>query len=151
MALIRTLPLCGVATKLNLKKSRRGRKQIRLGPGGRPNFISAGNYRMTAQRVQEMKKAALLLLLFAATFFSRAEAFDVNSVRAAAAYSAGQGGKSFLAIQHGQTLLEQGAREPHKIYSGTKAFWGLAALAAADDGLLSLDEHVCDTIPAWRN
>jgi CubicO group peptidase (beta-lactamase class C family) len=63
----------------------------------------------------------------------------------------GRGGTSFLAIQHGQTLLEQGAREPHKIYSGTKAFWGLAALAAAEDGLLSLDEQVADVIPAWRN
>src|SRR5205085_9776501 len=150
MALIRTLPLCGVATKGNLKKGRRGRKQIRLGPGGRPNFISAGNCSTAAQHVEEMKKAALLLLLFVAAFFSRAQAFDVNSVRAAAAYSAGQGGKSFLAIQHGQTLLEQGAREPHKIYSGTKAFWGLAALAAAEDGLLSLDERVCETIPAWK-
>ena len=98
-----------------------------------------------------MKNAALGSLLFVAGFFSRAQAFDLNSVRAAAAYSVGQGGTSFLAIQHGQTLLEQGAGEPHKIYSGTKAFWGLAALAAAEDGLLSLDEHVADVIPAWRN
>jgi CubicO group peptidase (beta-lactamase class C family) len=47
-------------------------------------------------------------------------------------------------------LLEQSAGEPRKIYSGTKAFWGLAALAAVDDGLLSLDEQVSETIPAWR-
>src|SRR5438552_240718 len=38
MALIRTLPLCGVATKWNLKKRRRWRKQIRLGLGGPPEF-----------------------------------------------------------------------------------------------------------------
>ena len=106
---------------------------------------------MAAQHVEQMKNAALLSLLFVAEFFSRAQAFDANSVQAAAAYSAGQGGTSFLAIQHGRTLLEQGAREPHKIYSGTKAFWGLAALAAAEDGLLSLDEHVADIIPAWQN
>ena len=98
-----------------------------------------------------MKTAALWSLLFLAAFCSRAEAFDAASVRAAAAYSAGQGGKSFLAIQHGRTLFEEGAREPRKIYSGTKAIWGLAALAAAEDGLLSLDEHVVDVIPAWRN
>lgn len=73
------------------------------------------------------------------------------TARAAAAYSASQGGKSFLAIQHGQTLFEQSAGEPHKIYSGTKAFWGLAALAAAEDGLLSLDERVAATIPSWRS
>jgi CubicO group peptidase (beta-lactamase class C family) len=45
--------------------------------------------------------------------------------------------------------LEQSANKAHKIYSGTKAFWGLAALAAAEDGLLSLDERVAETIPAW--
>lgn len=72
------------------------------------------------------------------------------SVRAAAAYSAKQRGKSFLALQHGETLFEQSAGEPRKIYSGTKAFWNLAALAAAEDGLLNLDEHVSVTIPAWR-
>jgi len=75
---------------------------------------------------------------------------NLNAVRSAAAYSAGAGGTSFLAVQNGQTLLEQSAGEPRKIYSGTKAFWGLAALAAAEDGLLSLDEPVSETIPAWR-
>lgn len=74
-----------------------------------------------------------------------------NALRAAAAYSSSAGGTSFLAVQNGQTLLEQNVNEPHKIYSGTKAFWGLAALAAAEDGLLSLDENVANTIPAWRN
>ncbi|MDP9098416.1 MAG: beta-lactamase family protein, partial [Verrucomicrobiota bacterium] len=73
-----------------------------------------------------------------------------NAIRAAAAYSRSAGGTSFLALQNGQTLLEQSAGEPHKIYSGTKAFWGLAALAAVEDGLLSLDERVAETIPAWQ-
>jgi CubicO group peptidase (beta-lactamase class C family) len=75
---------------------------------------------------------------------------DPNAVRAAASYSNSQGGTSFLALQNGQVLLEQSAREAHKIYSGTKAFWGLAALAAAEDGLVNLDERVAETIPAWR-
>jgi len=73
-----------------------------------------------------------------------------NALRAAANYSAGAGGTSFLAIQSGQTLLEKNANEPNKIYSGTKAFWCLAALAAVEDGLLSLDEPVGNTIPAWQ-
>lgn len=95
-----------------------------------------------------MKKWLLLLSLVSAT--ATASPVNPNAVRAAAAYSASQGGTSFLALQNGQTLLEQLAGEPHKIYSGTKAFWGLAALAATDDGLLSLDERVSETIPAWR-
>ena len=96
-----------------------------------------------------MKKCLLLLCLISAT--AAASAVNLNAVRAAAAYSKSARGTSFLALQNGQTVLEQSAGEPHKIYSGTKAFWGLAALAAAEDGLLSLDERVAETIAAWRN
>jgi CubicO group peptidase (beta-lactamase class C family) len=96
-----------------------------------------------------MRSRLVFVLLLAAC--SSANALDPAAVRAAAAYSSAQGGTSFLAIQHGQTLLERNAGAPRKIYSGTKAFWGLAALAAAEDGLLSLDENVAATIPAWRS
>jgi CubicO group peptidase (beta-lactamase class C family) len=40
--------------------------------------------------------------------------------------------------------------KPHALYSGTKSFWGVTAIAAADDGLLALDEPVVDTISEWR-
>lgn len=96
-----------------------------------------------------MRKWALFLVLCAAT--AAAAPLNPNALRAAAAYSRSAGGTSFLAIQNGQTPLEQNANEPHKIYSGTKAFWCLAALAAAEDGLLSLDENVSNTIDAWKN
>lgn len=75
----------------------------------------------------------------------------------AARYSAEHRGASFLVMQQGKTLREEypggdgGPRAARKIYSGTKAFWGLAALAAAEDGLLNLDERVAETIPAWRD
>ncbi len=94
---------------------------------------------------------ALLLLFF---LFHSSWAADTQvdpaAVRAAAEYSARHRGASFLAIQNGRTLLEENANTPHKIYSGTKAFWDLAALAAAEDRLIDLDDHVADTIPAWR-
>jgi CubicO group peptidase (beta-lactamase class C family) len=96
-----------------------------------------------------MKRGVISLFLAAAT--AVAAPVNPNAIRAAAAYSRSAGGTSFIAVQNGQTVLEQSAGEPHKIYSGTKAFWGLAALAAAEDGLLSLDEQVADTIPAWKN
>jgi CubicO group peptidase (beta-lactamase class C family) len=35
---------------------------------------------------------------------------------------------------------------PHALYSGTKSFWGVAALEACADGLLDLDERVKDGI-----
>jgi CubicO group peptidase (beta-lactamase class C family) len=42
------------------------------------------------------------------------------------------------------------AAKPHPLYSGTKSFWGAAALRARADGLLQLDELVADTIETWR-
>jgi CubicO group peptidase (beta-lactamase class C family) len=39
----------------------------------------------------------------------------------------------------------------HPLYSGTKSFWGVAALRASADGLLELDEPVADTIAVWRD
>ncbi len=80
---------------------------------------------------------------------------DLVAVRAAAAYSAAHGGTSFLVRQNGKTMLEDypnggGENVARRIYSGTKAFWNLAALAAADDGLLDLDERVAQTIPSWH-
>jgi len=43
------------------------------------------------------------------------------------------------------------ARTPHALYSGTKSFWGVAALCARADGLLELDEPIADTIAQWRD
>ena len=41
------------------------------------------------------------------------------------------------------------AEKPHALYSGTKSFWGVLAVAAEHDGLLELDEPVARTIPSW--
>lgn len=61
-----------------------------------------------------------------------------------------------LVLQNGRTVFEHYAdgmvangRWP--IFSGTKSFWGIAALCAARDGLLQLDEHVADTITEWKS
>ncbi|PYK84826.1 MAG: serine hydrolase, partial [Verrucomicrobia bacterium] len=91
------------------------------------------------------------MLLSLAGSASAITSLDPAAVSAAAEYSARHRGVSFLAIQDGRTLVEQNAKTPHKIYSGTKAFWDLTALAAAEDGLLNLDERVAETITSWRN
>src|SRR5205814_4394469 len=96
-----------------------------------------------------MKRIAVVLLLFLAERTGASTSLGPNAARAAAEYSARHRGVSFLAIQNGPTLLEQDAKTPHKIYSGTKAFWNLAALAAAEQGLLDLDARVANTIPSW--
>jgi len=57
-------------------------------------------------------------------------------------------------VDAGDVLLERygngyDAGRPHPLYSGTKSFWGLTAVAAAHDGLLELDEPVAATIAQW--
>ncbi len=96
--------------------------------------------------------AALIILL---PVGSALAGLNPAAVRKAAQYSARHRGTSFLAIENGKTLLEQypgraTANTPQRIYSGTKAFWNLAALAAAEDGILNLDERVAESIPSWR-
>ena len=61
-----------------------------------------------------------------------------------------------LVMQNGRTIFEHyanggsaGGRWP--IFSGTKSFWGIAALAAVDDGLFRLDDLVSDTITEWKS
>jgi CubicO group peptidase (beta-lactamase class C family) len=100
-----------------------------------------------------------LILLFAilAAFCMpvSASAASAAGLDAAWEYSASHNGLSLLVLQHGRVLLERyapgdGPTVRHKIYSGTKGLWCVAALAAQDDGLLKLDEPVAATITEWR-
>jgi CubicO group peptidase (beta-lactamase class C family) len=100
-------------------------------------------------KVKARMRKWIMLWVFA-TGTALANPASPEAIRAAAAYSSSAGGTSFLAIVNGQTVMEQSASEPRKIYSGTKAFWCLAGLAAVEDGLLRLDEAVSETIPTWR-
>jgi CubicO group peptidase (beta-lactamase class C family) len=75
-------------------------------------------------------------------------------VEAAAAY-AERHALHALVVQQGSTIAFErygagyDAATPHPLYSGTKSFWGVLAVAAQDDGLLALDEPVAATVPAW--
>ena len=74
-----------------------------------------------------------------------------RGVRAAQEYSRTHHGLSLLVVQNGRTLLDDNSeRFRHAIFSGTKAFWCLATLSAAQEGLLSLDEPASDTLTEWR-
>ena len=79
---------------------------------------------------------------------------DAGSMKAAASYSAARKGLSFLVIQDGKVIFEnypdgRSGEQPSAIYSGTKGFWCIAAMAAAQDGILDLNERVADTITEW--
>ena len=74
----------------------------------------------------------------------------------AAKYSEDKRGVSMLVLQNGRTIFERyanggSARGRWPIFSGTKSFWGIAALAAVNDGLFKLDDPVSDTITEWKS
>ena len=74
----------------------------------------------------------------------------------AAKYSESKRGVSTLVMQNGRTIFEHyanggSADAKWPIFSGTKSFWGIAALVAVRDGLIRLDDHVADTITEWRS
>lgn len=99
--------------------------------------------------------ALLLCLPAAGRAAGAAGGLSPAAVEAASRYSQENGGLALLVLQHRHTLLEWYADKSgagiHKIYSGTKAFWCVAALAAQADGLLKLDEPASATLPEWRD
>ena len=102
-----------------------------------------------------MKLSRLIptLLLITAV---RAVAVEASGLRAAAEYSAASRGTVLLVHQHGQRVFAATANGGSlstrgKIYSGTKMFWILAALAAEQDGILGLDDRAVETIHEWAD
>ncbi|MBM4006468.1 MAG: serine hydrolase [Planctomycetes bacterium] len=76
--------------------------------------------------------------------------------RSAADYSRSVGGEVMLVVRDGATVFRDAidgysVSTPHLLASGTKSFSGIAAALAVDDGLLSFDELVSDTITEWKS
>jgi CubicO group peptidase (beta-lactamase class C family) len=76
--------------------------------------------------------------------------------KAAAEYSRSHDGEVMLVYLDGKPVFEDAIPRfsidmPHALASGTKSFSGIAAALAIEDGLLSLDEKVADTIHEWKN
>src|SRR5712692_2579829 len=97
----------------------------------------------------------LATLLIAVPTIACAEIQPSDCARAAK-YSESKRGVSMLVMQNGRTIFEHyanggSARDRWPIFSGTKSFWGIAALAAVRDGLFKLDDLVSDTITEWKS
>ncbi len=78
-----------------------------------------------------------------------------TNYQAAADYSRRYQGQALIVMSKGRIVFEDytpdsGPDRPHRLASGTKTFWGVLAVAAAQDRLLDLDERVADTITEWR-
>ena len=105
---------------------------------------------MTARAV------ALLILASLATSASSFADIQPGNCARAANYSENKRGFSMLVMQNGRTLFEHyanggSADSRCKIFSGTKSFWGIAALCAVRDRLIKLDDRVADTIAEWNS
>lgn len=73
----------------------------------------------------------------------------------AADYSTSLLGHAVLVLRGGETVFERynnGWKQdlPHGLASGTKSFVGVVAAAAVEDGLMTWDELVCETITQWK-
>jgi CubicO group peptidase (beta-lactamase class C family) len=114
-------------------------------------------WRRRKQRGRRVRSpaAALIALLIARSTIAFGEIEPSDCARAAK-YSEAHGGMSMLVMQNGRTVFEHYAhggmpelRAP--IFSGTKSFWGIAALVAAQRRLFQLDDRVADTITEWKS
>ena len=99
--------------------------------------------------------SGLILVTVAVAQPAIAEIHPSDCARAAK-YSESRHGSAVLVMQNGRTIFEHYANGGYAnrrwpIFSGTKNFWGIAALAAAHDGLFKLDDPVSDTITEWKS
>ncbi len=74
---------------------------------------------------------------------------------AAAEASEQHGGLALLVRKGGTIVFERyapgfGPDKPAPLEAGTRSFWGLAAMAAVEDGLIALDEPLADALDEWR-
>jgi len=85
-----------------------------------------------------------------------AEPFSADSLRSAADYLKDHNGHALLVYHRDKLVFEEyfngwAADKPHRLASGTKSFSGAMIAAAVEDGLLTLDEKVADTIVEWKD
>src|SRR5205809_2086046 len=99
--------------------------------------------------------SGFLIVLFALCPAAFSE-ISVSNCARAAKYSESRHGSAMLVMQNGRTIFEHyanggSASRRWPIFSGTKSFWGIAALAAVQEGLFRLDDPVSDTITEWKS
>ncbi|MGE5209427.1 MAG: serine hydrolase domain-containing protein [Alphaproteobacteria bacterium] len=98
---------------------------------------------------------ASLIFALLVTCASAFGAIQPSDCERAAKYSESRRGSAILVLQNGRTIFEHyanggSASRRWPIFSGTKSFWGIAALAAVHEGLFKLDDPVCDTVTEWK-
>jgi len=116
-------------------------------------MLQAGSLR---SRDRKRWHCVITLVFSFATSASLSAAIQPSDCARAAKYSESRRGSAVLVVQNGRTIFEHYANgglatRRWPIFSGTKSFWGIAALAAVHDGLFRLDDPVSETITEWEN
>ena len=111
---------------------------------------------MISPSLSSWLRTNLVTILSAIPAITFAADIQPGNCARAAGYSEKNQGFSMLVMQNGKPVFEHyanggGPDMRCKIFSGTKSFWGIAALCAVRDGLIRLDDRVADTITEWKN
>ncbi len=90
----------------------------------------------------------------ASVAIAMAAAAQAQDCAALAAFNTERAGVSLVVLRGGELVCEDyanggSAEAGWRLASGTKSFSGIIAAAAVQDGLLTLDERVSDTLPTW--
>src|SRR6218665_344272 len=105
-----------------------------------------------------MLKSLRFIFVLNAYLATHALAADVPTpaaLKASADYHRDAKGQTFLVLYDGKIIFEQydagGAADQKQLFvSGSKSFVGLAAVAAAGDGLLKFDDPASKYLPEWQ-
>ena len=116
-------------------------------------MLQAGSLRSPDMMHAQCIIAMFLLAIVPAPLHAEIRAADCAR---AVKYSESRRGAAMLVLQNGRTIFEHYANggSPNRrwpIFSGTKSFWGIAALAAMHDGLFGLDDHASNKITEWKS
>ena len=78
------------------------------------------------------------------------------NLEAAAKYAESHSSQALVVAQNGRVIYEQywgryKSSQPHVLASGSKTFVGLGAIAAAEDGLLKIDDLASKYLTEWKS
>ena len=109
----------------------------------------------TLMKFSQALSIATLICLLVSQPAAASLSLEPTACARAARYSEARHGTSLRVTQNGRTVFEHYANGGQvdgagPIFSGTKSFWGIAALVAAGDGLFRLDDLVANTSTEWK-
>ena len=110
----------------------------------------------SGNRIVDRRLLVVPLVALAAVVLAACIPVDPSSAARAADYSEANNGQVVLVHQFAAPVFSRSiagwsTMRAHRLASGTKSFAGAMGIAAAQDGLLTLDEPASDTLTEWKS